>query len=122
MSDLNLIHFTFEAILAGLVWLLYRRAASWCAQAAALEAEQGVIQKKFEAATAALHLRLQHAERQLSTFHPSLNPPLPSSRRPQYLPAAPKSGAPLPRSRGELELRMKIERLSQEWSAAPQAM
>ena len=97
-QDLQLIYITFEAILAALVWLLYRRSGQARRERIELEAAQGLMKKRFEAATAGLHFRLQQVERQL-----------------KQAPAAARREAPAgliaaraPLSRGEADLLMKV--------------
>ncbi|HYM10983.1 MAG TPA: hypothetical protein VEU62_09625 [Bryobacterales bacterium] len=123
-SGLQLIPLALEAILAALVWLLYRRAGGARRDLLALETAQGLMKKRFEAATAGLHLRLLHVERQLRQAPPEI----PSAGRvalrtvethersivpPAVRPLAADPTHPRDRlSRGEMDLLRKVRQLT----------
>jgi hypothetical protein len=93
----ELAHFGVELLLGAFIGVLYGRARRWRRELAALETDQGLTKKKFEAATAGLHIRLLSVEQR--------SRPLPAT-------AAPTPQRSL--SRGEMDLLMKIRRLREE--------
>jgi hypothetical protein len=118
-SDLELIHIGVETILAGLVWVLFRRAEAARCEIIAREAECGLIKKRFEAATAGLHFRLLHVER-LWKQAAAWKAPIQSRREWPASPPPARAANGNPRgsavartqlSRGEMDLLLKVRQL-----------
>ena len=115
INDLHLIHFTLEALLAVLAWVLFRRLDAARRRIGALETAQGLMKRRSEAATAGLHSRLLHVERQLK--QPLASPPgsLGAGKRTNGAESLKPSGAMVARtqlSRGEFDLLMKVRQLN----------
>ena len=124
-TPLGLIHLIAETILAGLLWILYRRLIAWQKRLEALENEQALSRKRNEAATAGLHIRLLAVERHarqaaaapgpirvLAVSKPAAAAAAPPRRdgaapQPEPGPAAPLSQL----SRGERDLLAKLRQL-----------
>jgi hypothetical protein len=93
---LHTVHLAVETALAGLIWVLLRRIYCSRKRLVVLEAEVGLVKKRFEAATAGFHIRLLHLEQQTK----------------RAAAAVAVAGIPHQGNRGEYELRMKIRQLT----------
>ncbi len=100
-SNPQFLHFAIEAVLAAVVCLLYRRGESIRRRGIRLETEHGLVKKRFEAATAGLHIRLLQVEMRLKERRRSSAPPE----------ACVADAAQF--SRGELALLMKVRQIGQ---------
>jgi hypothetical protein len=118
-STQNLVHIAVESVLAALVWALSRRASACRRRMIVLETAQELMKKKFEAATAGLHLRLLWLERQCRQSPARPRPDAAGwqaelakalESEPDGKPARPPQDKRR-LSRGELELQEKIRRL-----------
>jgi len=114
MNPFSYSHVAITTLLAALVWMLYRRQYSLRRRLTALESELGLVKKRFEAATAGLHIRVLTVEkyaRQGRAVTPSAAgaAAVGSRRLPAGGPAEPPPPAAL--SPGEQDLWRKLRRL-----------
>jgi hypothetical protein len=106
INDLHVIHFTVEAILVALIGVLFRRLEAARREMRALGTAQGLMKRRFEAATAGLHTRLLAVERAVKQHAAAARPTLELVRSGD--PAIKKTQL----SRGELEVLMKVRQLN----------
>lgn len=119
VNDLTLIHFTVEAGLAAVVWLLYRRLEAVRSELPAIGATQEKAKRRSEAATGGLHMRLLTVERYLRQTHAQAHAAAPAAapvaRRTAPAEAAAPAAAIAPKgqlTRGEMDLFLKVRQMN----------
>lgn len=106
INDLHVIHFTAEAILLALIGVLFRRLETARREMRAFETAQGLMKRRFAAATAGLHVRLLAVERAVKEHAAAARP------APELARGGEAAVSKTQLSRGELELLMKVRQLN----------
>ena len=110
----HLAHLVVEAVLAGLVWLLYWRLRLARRLLNTLQTELGLVKKRHEAATAGFHIRLLQVEKAVKLGVGAAPAARPVRGAAAAWPMPRRSGETTPLNHGERDLMMKVRQLNEK--------